>query len=58
MKNTISMYKRFGAMALCLVLLCGVIMSTMVFPAAAAPSSVKTFAADFGDLAKLVDSAS
>ena len=58
MKNTISMYKRIGAMALCLVLLCGVIMSTMVFPAAAAPSSVKTFAADFGDLAKLVDSAS
>lgn len=58
MKNTISMYKRLGAMALCLVLLCGVIMSTMVFPAAAAPSSVKTFAADFGDLAKLVDSAS
>lgn len=57
MKNTISMYKRIGAMVLCLSLLCGVIMSTMVFPAAAAPSSVKTFAADFGDLAALVNTA-
>lgn len=57
MNKTIPMLKRVGAIFLCLSMLCGVIMSSVVLPTvAAAPSTnVETFQANFADLAALVD---
>ncbi len=57
MNKTITMFRRIGAMLLCLSMLCGVIMSSIVMPTMAAPdNTVKTFDVNFAALAALVDS--
>lgn len=59
MNKKIPMYKRVGAMFLCLALLCGVIVGSGVLPKAslsvqADAADVESFEVDFADLAALV----